>query len=460
MLRNLVAPVALLGLGLAALGCSASQAPGGVTTGGVTGDACSTTSTAGWTTMPATGAPSPRQAAASFWTGNAFLVWSGIGSTGALSDGALYDPCAGTWHAMSTVGAPTPSGSALPIAPIWTGSRLVYFETAATSSSAPAAMYDLASDSWIPMASAGRPTTGPGTRQVWTGARVFTWGGSGATFDPAANVWKAAAPGGASASNAYVAALDGGEVFVWGGTTTDPATGRELSREDGAIYDTAKDSWTPVSSTGAPDVGHDAQVFFLGGRVVVWAPPFPMIPGNDASIVFRGGVYDPKTDSWAPLATQPEGTLWGRAVAAGDSLLVVGSLNTSGGPGGALFDPVANRWHTIAAPPVDGIGTSRLIAAEGRVLLESEAGQSVGAGATFALYDVAANAWQTLAPYTKRLYASVAWDGKRAIAFGGVDVEIDPNGNDGCGTPRPGPVCDPVTPTKQTQLGDGLTLVP
>src|SRR3954471_14127004 len=63
------------------------------------------------------------------------------------------------------------------------------------------ARYSPASDSWLPVAATGAPSTRSGHTAVWTGKEMIVWGGSGpqcsngtcrdgAAFDPATDSWR------------------------------------------------------------------------------------------------------------------------------------------------------------------------------------------------------------------------------------------------------------------------------
>ena len=136
------------------------------------GDASLCSGLPGCVPLPASGAPSARFGALSAWTGSAVVVWGGQSSTGGitdygvanptcggpvLNDGALFDPVAGDWRPMSTVGAPPPRLGAVGAA---VDGKFVVFGGADHESEG--SLYDPSTDSWTTVSSNPHPTAAPG----------------------------------------------------------------------------------------------------------------------------------------------------------------------------------------------------------------------------------------------------------------------------------------------------------
>jgi N-acetylneuraminic acid mutarotase len=158
--------------------------------------------------LPTAGAPSPRGQATAVWTGRELIIWGGYDRGGALADGARYDPEADAW-------APLPTANA------------------------------------------------PGLRSldtiVWTGKELLIWGGfaggrlsaDGVRYDPVANTWRSMATEGAPSPRHWPSAVwTGSELIIWGGVVIGEDGRPREYLQDGARYDPANDTWTPMSNSG------------------------------------------------------------------------------------------------------------------------------------------------------------------------------------------------------------------
>jgi hypothetical protein len=166
-------------------------------------------------------------------------------------------------------------------------------------------------NSWSPITTMNAPEARSHHVAVWTGTKMFVWGGkdgatalaSGGLYDPIAKTWTPT-----SMANAPVARWDATAVWddidnvvvVWGGTT-----GAAMGfRQDGGRYDPAKDAWMPINTAGAPSgrTGHSAVWVhtlqgFTGSQsgMVVWGGVGTGSPGY----LGDGAVYDATHDMWA-----------------------------------------------------------------------------------------------------------------------------------------------------------------
>lgn len=164
----------------------------------------------------------------------------------------------------------------------------------------------------------------------------------------------------------------GAEVLVWGGfgDELDPEYG--LSARDGGRYDPVAETWTTIPP--AP-IGLDYQqvAVWSGEDLLVWANQ----GGSDDPV--GTAAYTPATEAWRDLPWAPVPRMEGTGgVWTGDELLVWGSDNGLGafsaGPTGAqvldesygmeglpegygdvhlaAYDPDADAWRTVPAPPL------------------------------------------------------------------------------------------------------------
>lgn len=230
--------------------------------------------------------------------------------------------------------------------------------------------------------------------------------------------WTAVATEGAPSPRALHSAVwTGSEMIVWGGKVTGPAP----AVNDGARYDPNRDTWVPVSGTGAPAPRHSHSAVWTGSEMIVWG-------GYGASdYVTDGARYDPSRDTWTPISSvgAPQGRTFHATVWTGDEMVVWGGLQgTTVLADGARYDPNSDSWTAMTA---SGALPARLAPAA------AWTGSEVvlwGGGNTFdwlddgAFYDPTADAWSAtpMAEVPRfREQASAAWTGTRFLVWGGWD---------------------------------------
>src|SRR5438045_8243148 len=87
----------------------------------------------------------------------------------------------------------------------------------------------------------------------------------------------------------------GTEMIVWGGDSE----GFPSRVNTGGKYNPGTDSWTPTSTTNAPD-GRDSHTAVLdtASEMIVWGGV-----DNNFNDLNTGGRYNPSTDSWTATTT-------------------------------------------------------------------------------------------------------------------------------------------------------------
>jgi hypothetical protein len=124
-------------------------------------------------------------------------------------------------------------------------------------------------------------TVRAGFAQAWDGARFLVWGGSflrgttlfypaeGAVWDEATDTWAPVATAGApSGRGDALATWTGREHAVLGGTRQLP-TGTTESLGDGALYDPAADAWRPLPLRGPRISRHHGSIVMHAGELCV-----------------------------------------------------------------------------------------------------------------------------------------------------------------------------------------------
>ena len=154
--------------------------------------------------LPLSAVPAAREWHTAVWTGSEMIVWGGINSSGSLDSGGCYDPAIDNWTPVNLLGAPAARA----------------FHTA-----------------------------------VWTGSQMIIWGGDtaspfGGRYDPNTRLWTAVGTNGAPTPAGGTPRLDRhgndrlGRVCASGGLAY---------LGDGARYNPLTDTWTAMSTNGAPD---------------------------------------------------------------------------------------------------------------------------------------------------------------------------------------------------------------
>lgn len=163
---------------------------------------------------------------------------------------------------------------------------------------------------WQPLPTTGAPDPREQHTAVWTGSKMIVWGGNGG-------------PG-------------------------------KLVLNTGGVYDPAKQTWTPVSTNGAPSPRHSHQAVWADTKMIVWGGY------SDGAIATGGGMYDPETDTWTALTTTGEPTPRFRHSATwnGKAMIVYGGItaNNMAIAQGASFDPATNTWTNL---PTSGQASAR-----------------------------------------------------------------------------------------------------
>lgn len=233
-----------------------------------------------WTSLSTANAPTARSQHTAIWTGGEMIVWGGKNDAGAwLADGGRYDPSTDTWTTLSAANAPTVADAGHLAA--WTGSRMAIWGAVYDYSNGHGipqptlpvgGLYDPGIDAWYAITTAGAQTGGAGTVLAWSGSELLSWSGAGARYTPATDSWIPMAMAGAPQARSYPQfAWTGSRLLVWGGNAAFTFTGTSNPLADGALFDPATDTWTPVSAAGSAAAQQPgAPSVWTGSELVVW----------------------------------------------------------------------------------------------------------------------------------------------------------------------------------------------
>ena len=133
-----------------------------------------------WSYISSFGAPSARRQATAVWTGSKMIVFGGEqfnGTSTWLSDGKIYDLAGNSWGPMAShYTVTTPSAC-------WDGTYMIYSGSQQNAGYLYGAKYDIAGNTWTPLP--GTINSIPRYTSVWTGNFMLCWGsGYSAKFYP------------------------------------------------------------------------------------------------------------------------------------------------------------------------------------------------------------------------------------------------------------------------------------
>ena len=377
-----------------------------------------------WTPTSRTGAPSPRSEVRAVWTGSRMIVWGGTNGT-VLRDGAIYDPVADTWTAMNATGAPLGGNRN---SAVWTGTRMIAWGGRQTSAATTntGASYDPGANTWTAITTTGAPTVREAHTAVWTGTHMIVWGGvssntgsaalaTGGRYDPSTNTWAATATTGAPAArrlHTSAWAPERGEMIVWGGLS---ALNAYLN--SGARYDPIGNTWTALTTTGAPSVRGSHAAAWTGSRLVIWG-------GNPRNA--NGGQYDPAANTWTPTSTVGAptqrdlmGYVWAPELG---QLLVWGGTAPGYLGNGGRYTPATDTWTPISGNVAQARTNHAGVWTGVEMIVWGGEGATTGQYlADGARYNLATDTWLPLpaSPLAGRYVPTAVWTGTEMIVWGG-----------------------------------------
>lgn len=309
-----------------------------------------------WTAISITNAPIGRLRHTAIWTGQEMIVWGGeSGGGGATTNtGGRYSPITNTWTAISIVDAPSlrEMHSA-----IWTGSEMIVWGGCSTvfcnQIFDDGGRYNPTTDTWTPITNTVGLVPRNFHQAIWTGDRMIIWGGTsdpqGVSYDPVTNIWTSISATNAPTSTFQGASVwTGSEFIVWGGCTTfstDPCT---TYLNSGGRYNPSTNTWTPITTNGAPAARWTHSAIWTGQEMVIWG-------GCGASCYNSGGSYNPQNNTWETLSTTnaPTPRSNHKAVWTGEAMVVWGGCDV-GGCGGVTFFNSGGKYQIVTIdPPID-----------------------------------------------------------------------------------------------------------
>ena len=142
----------------------------------------------------------------------------------------------------------------------------------------------------------------------------------------------------------------GSLMVVWGGARITDPPGLDYPA-DGGRYDPLTDSWTPMTSVNAPPLRHWFPAVWTGNQMIVW---------GGSPLVKEGGLYDPVADIWTP--TSPVNVPHVRrnhiGVWTGSEMIIWGGICDQCEKSGSRYDPATDTWTqtSLVGVPLRGAG--------------------------------------------------------------------------------------------------------
>lgn len=277
---------------------------------------------------------------------------------------------------------------------------------------------------WSPIASMADPSTAYPcyTTAVWAETELILWGGMdsstnelkiGWRYSPASDTWNSISSVNAPTTEGCVNSVwTGTKMIVWG-YVSEPYSSVAYFR--GGSYNPKTNSWSAISSIQAPDGWVDAGIW-TGTELILWNGPGPHYSGR----------YNPVTDTWAPVSStnSPVEIRHGHTIVwTGTEMIVWGGtpgetfLNT-----GARYNPATDTWVTISninAP--QGRNLHGAVWTGTEMIIWGGWGCSDCSGGR---YNPATDTWAPLSSVNVpeyRVSDSVVWTGTEMIVWGGMN---------------------------------------
>jgi len=310
----------------------------------------------GWERRSTYAAPSPRQNHCAVWTGSEMIIWGGYQNGTNLADGGRYNPSIDAWTPISTNGAPSPRYGAFCH---WTGSKMLVWGGSVTAGATlnDGALYDPILDAWTPMSTVGAPAprgVAGETPSAWTGTEFIVWGGydgtnvlgSGARYQLQSDSWTTITSSGAPTPRRnMIYAWSGTELLIYGGFSSG-------IQSTGFRYNPALDTWSTMSATGSPGSRRSSGpiAVWTGSEMVFWGG----MNASNGSEVNSGFRYNPTANSWTTMSAQnaPVSRVYGYAFLADGEYFYWGGRRSNPpdlyGDGG-IYNAEFDEWTSMSS---------------------------------------------------------------------------------------------------------------
>ena len=305
-------------------------------------------STDSWTASSTTSAPAARAGHTAVWIDSEMIVWGGNNGGSYFNTGGRYNPGTDSWTPTSAVNAPALGRHTA----VWTGSEMIVWGGTGGRYNPSTDSWTPTSLILAPTSRESHSAVWTGSEMiVWGGGIPLPPRGrynpsitllcdfnTGGRYNPSTDTWTVTSTTNAPAGRfAHTAVWTGSEMVVWGGHD-----GIGAYFDTGGRYNPSTDSWTATSTTGAPDPREQHTGVWTGSEMIVWGGDY-----YDGSYhnFNTGGRYNPSTDSWTAISTSGAPT-----ARHGHTAVWRGEMIVWGGIGGTDLN-TGGRYCAQSGPP-------------------------------------------------------------------------------------------------------------
>jgi N-acetylneuraminic acid mutarotase len=288
--------------------------------------------------------------------------------------------------------------------------------------------YNPATDTWTFTNTSGAPTGRSGHTAVWAGTEMIVWGGqedsspipvnTGGKYNPGTDSWTPTSTTNApEGRTGHTAVSTGTQMIVWGGNNLF----NDLNT--GGRYDPDSDSWTATSTTNAPDARQTHTAVWTGSVMIIWGgfDDFNFVDLN------TGGRYNPNTDTWTPTTTTnvPDACSRHTAVWTASEMIVWGGFNSESFQDlntGGRYNPDTDSWTATNTTAPDPRESHTAVWTGSEMIVWGGSTTFFQDFNTGGRYNPGTNSWAatstTNAPDARTNHTAV-WTGNEMIAWGG-----------------------------------------
>lgn len=282
------------------------------------------------------------------------------------------------------------------------------------------------------------PSARIGHATIWTGRELIIWGGAsesvafndGARYDFATDTWRPMSLHNAPSPRWFHAAVwTGTEMIVWGGRAQFASL---QLRGDGARYNPRTDTWMPLAQMQAPTPRSQMGAVWTGTEMVIWGGA-----GEEWVIEPVGARYHPQTDTWQPIAETgaPEPRMEPSAVWTGSEMLVWGGVRYSPDQivfnTGGRYDPARDLWIPLPTDGAPAARTGHTAIWTGQEMIIWGGHEDIHYMNSGARFSPAENIWvptTLLGAPQRRMSHCAVWTGAEMIVWGGLTSPFDVTG--------------------------------
>lgn len=298
---------------------------------------------------------------------------------------------------------------------------------------------------WIPTSVDNAPSARTMHSAIWTGEKMVIFGGQetstqtaladGGIFDLDTNTWTPVSFPGVSGRYFHDAHWTGSSMIVWGGyrSVENQSTGWQYdgfiwNPVDNSIKTISNPGWTVPSSISNAMYPRQRSVW-TGDKLIVWGSY------DDATGAPLGGIYDPATDSWAPMNTTADQApirIAGHSLSwTGDRLVLWGGVTKSGSVSneGAVYSLESNTWTMIpvtATTPAARTGHQATWTGQAIIVFSGRGATIADITSSGGILNLEDLTWSQIGTemIIERLGHTTTWNGYENLVYGGKSSRL------------------------------------